>query len=137
MTDTGSDTGTDTEGVDTARWEECKHCRDESCEDFGELYGLPKMCFSDDLCSAYYECAHETGCAAERQEACYCGNGISDMECVAAGLADGPCKEAVEAAADSTDPWEISARMFHSAYPLGWANQLLLCEWLYCNESCL
>jgi hypothetical protein len=54
-----------------------------------------------------------------------------------AGMADGACRAEVEAAAESTDPFDISARFTDPSYGLGDAQALLDCMGINCADLCL
>lgn len=70
---------------------------------------------------------------------CYCGAGALPDDCFigTSEMATGSCKREVEAAAETTDISEISARMFDPEYASGVVLFILeACEALYCPLEC-
>ena len=128
----------------------CNACEEHGCRDVDGL-DLYAACFlatgtaSDgpgagmprsDLCKAVLHCARVTGCALTDPQPCYCGEGVSDILCLA-GNAAGPCKGVIEVAAESTSTALIAERLADPAYASGAAfNLLRYCEAPICGAAC-
>jgi hypothetical protein len=89
----------------------------------------------NDLCLKVLQCARKTGCAASDPEACYCGQGVSDVVCL--GNPAGPCRAEFEAAAESSHVSDVIDRLSDPSFPVGAAfNLLRYCEVPICGASC-
>lgn len=90
----------------------------------------PDASFASD-CRAVVECAFKHNCAydpALGPSHCYCGSKLLD-ECLREGPADdAPCVAEWQAATRSKNNGEILERFSDSAYPAGWAFNLLECD---------
>lgn len=142
-TDTGIGTATDSGAVEGGN---CDLCVLDNCLSFK---GIDAWTGCNEganapLCQAVVQCAHETHCVVEdptgnpwpspHPNKCYCGT-ASQSQCMG-GQANGECKAEVEAAAGSTDAMIIGDRFGDTTYPIGNANNLLICERDECG-SCL
>jgi cysteine-rich repeat protein len=76
------------------------------------------------VCPAVVDCARQTGCAASGAASCY-GNG------------SGPCATQIAAAAGTTDPAEVVARLSNAALPAGEIALLIECQATECTTACL
>jgi hypothetical protein len=83
------------------------------------------------LCGDMVTCAREEDCG---NPDCFCGR-YSLFSCLA-GLADGPCKPQVSAAAKTGSLLDIDARKADPNYPLGRANLLGDCVDANCASEC-
>jgi hypothetical protein len=134
-------------GVDEAA---CNACEAAQCRDVDGL-DLYAMCFlastpasdgpgagmpKSDLCTAVLHCARLTGCAATDPLPCYCGTGVSELQCLA-GNASGPCKSSIEIAAETASSSMIAERLADPSYAAGAAfNLLRYCEAPICGSAC-
>jgi hypothetical protein len=128
----------------------CDSCEAASCRDVDGL-DLYSACFADSslaaagagagmprsaLCRAVLHCARVTGCAANDPQPCFCGEGVSDILCLA-GQAHGACKGEIETAAESTSAAVIADRLADPAFASGAAfNLLRYCEAPVCGARC-
>ncbi|HKU39129.1 MAG TPA: DUF4215 domain-containing protein, partial [Polyangiales bacterium] len=83
------------------------------------------------LCKDMVQCGRDTGCG---NPDCFCGR-YSLFTCLT-GLADGPCKNQVAAAAKTSSLLDIDARKADNNYPLGRANNLGACVETNCANEC-
>jgi hypothetical protein len=134
-------------GLDEAA---CNACDETSCRDVDDL-DLYAACFlvsdpasaggaagtpKSTLCQAILHCARVTGCAASDPQPCYCGAGVTDLQCLA-GNANGPCKHEVELAAESSSSGTIAERLSDPSFASGAAfNLLRYCETPTCGAAC-
>jgi hypothetical protein len=122
----------------------CRECEQASCptlltacEDAegeaaaGPAAGQPKR----DLCAAVIACVRVSGCASSAVEDCYCGPGVDPLACLTGGAA-GVCKGAFEAAAESTDGFEVAERFVDPQFAVGSAVTLLGCDRDLCSSAC-
>ena len=115
--------------------EPCDHCEKRFCT---RLNGknVVDACYngkSGDICKQLAACAKQTKCGARQVADCYCGAGTTISECMSNG-GRGPCKAAVEAAAETKDPSIIATRYADPAYPVGRAMALVDCRRSYCPK---
>lgn len=108
--------------------ESCNDCVCERCSE--------RSCFVDfdreqtAGCERLVRCMRDSGCSGLD---CYCAN---DLLGCAVGFASGPCREEVERAADSMDPFDIAYKLVDTANPSGRAASLRGCEVGRCAEGC-
>jgi cysteine-rich repeat protein len=110
---------------------ECAACNCEKCGDQVLACYAAKSVKETEQCVALARCGLDKGCASE---ACYCGS-VSFTGC-ALGLANGPCRAEVEAAAGSTFAGDIVTRGSDVAFPVGRANKLAECARTNCKVEC-
>jgi cysteine-rich repeat protein len=82
-------------------------------------------------CKTMVDCGRARGCSGSD---CYCGD--YDLFSCVLGLANGPCRAEVEAAAESTAPLTIQERADDTRYALGRANAVAECALASCASAC-
>lgn len=115
--------------------EPCDQCEQRICTKVNGI-NLMERCRDGEhsgQCKAVMECAEKTKCAQKKSLDCYCGPDADPLKCVSEG-GKGPCAEAIEKAALTKDPKEISARYGDPKYALGRAVTLLDCRRAYCPK---
>ncbi len=111
----------------------------------GPARGAPRS----GLCDALRTCVQDTSCDRVSRdiggvkgaflEGCYCGTAGGDCF-TEPGLANGSCRQEVEAALETTDPTVLVGRLSgaDARYPLFRAlNDLLACEGTGCGNTCV
>ena len=83
------------------------------------------------LCKDMVDCGRSSGCG---NPGCYCGS--SDLFLCLAGIANGPCKNQVAAAAKTNSLLDIQSRSTDTKFPLGRANALGDCVDMNCAADC-
>jgi len=83
------------------------------------------------LCDAMVDCGRASDCG---NPDCYCGT--YDLFLCLTGLANGPCRSQVSAAARSNSLLDIQSRSTDSSYPLGRANAIAECVDANCAADC-
>jgi cysteine-rich repeat protein len=131
---------------DTATWGAGKLCSDleKGCYELagtaaaGPALGLNKS----DLCADVIACVRRTGCATVAYagsggiESCYCGAGVDISVCLS-GTPAGPCKDDIEAGAESATPVDVGARFLDVSYATGAALKLVArCDQKACQPQC-
>jgi hypothetical protein len=107
----------------------------------GPALGIDKgLLFADVLaCYRRENCAvlGGTANAPSSVEACYCGATVPFNTC-AGGTVQGPCKDAIEAAAETTKADQVLARMLDPQYAAGAAiRRIAFCDQdIFCRASC-
>ncbi len=90
------------------------------------------------LCEEVLACVRKTGCAPGARgvgNECYCGK--DDVQkCITEATADGPCKEVIEAAAESTSPMTVGQRWGKAEFALGAAFRRVRCAGDRCRAEC-
>ncbi len=97
----------------------------------GPSVGKPRRA----TCEEMLDCARRTGCDSNVSYFCYCG--ATDLGSCIAGKGTGVCKQAFEAAAESTDPGIVFQHLKDKAYASGVVEPLLTCETRGCKEECI
>jgi cysteine-rich repeat protein len=105
----------------------CLDCRPQAVACYGS-----SSADANARCEAMVACGRENDCSGAD---CYCGT-IDDFTCIVFGIANGPCRPQVEAAAYSTDRYVILSRSSNTDYPLGRANALATCVRAECASEC-
>jgi cysteine-rich repeat protein len=130
----------------TATWGAGKLCSDlkKGCYELagqasaGPALGLNKS----ELCADVMACVRRTGCSTIAYagsggvEACYCGAGVDISVCLS-GTPAGPCKDDIEAGAESVSPTDVGARFLDVSYAAGAALKLVArCDQKACLSRC-
>lgn len=94
------------------------------------------------LCHEILDCFHRTHCAGPNYSSsdCYCGAGADATACFENGTLKptGPCKDLIEAGAETTDFSDIAMRFSDATYAVGAALTMFeTCDFLYCDKECL
>jgi hypothetical protein len=97
----------------------------------GPAAGTPRK----QLCEQMLECARSTGCDWPVSIGCYCGQ--TDIGACLAGKGKGACRQAVEAAAETTESGTVFQRLKDKAYASGVVEPLLTCETRGCSDDCV
>jgi hypothetical protein len=97
----------------------------------GPSAGVPRK----QLCEQMLECARSTGCDSPVSIGCYCGQ--TDVGSCLAGNAKGACRQAFEAAAESTDPSVVLKHLKDKSFASGVVEPLLTCETRGCPDDCV
>ncbi len=90
------------------------------------------------LCEQVLACVRKTGCAPGARGVgyeCYCGN--DDVQkCITQATANGPCRDVIEAAAESTSPMTVGQRWGKQEFALGAAFRRVRCAADHCRAEC-
>jgi hypothetical protein len=85
----------------------------------------------------YYEalqCARETGCGLPQTQQCYCGT-ANTADC-SAGQGNGPCKQIIERALETTTPTQIISNFQSLLRGGGVAMARITCDRVNCQSQC-
>lgn len=132
----------------TGRTPECKACRVKKCTSdllfadckpmtgvvrAGRRAGKPKR----EACEAVVACIRDAACTSATGDPrrCYCGT-AEDGPCLG-GSGDGPCKEVIEDAAESTSSSDVATRWTEPQFALAQAVQEVGCLKGMCKAECL
>jgi hypothetical protein len=119
---------------------DCKTCESQRCD--SSIAGCESLSGEDQTrCRALLACVHATHCASGgAPEPCLCGTASMD-ECLT-GKGNGPCRKELEKAAQpsSTETaarvQQIAERYYNSAFAVGRAMNLVVCDINDCAGSC-
>jgi cysteine-rich repeat protein len=115
------------ETTDSCRECMCQNCTDRALDCFANY--SPE---ENQACVDVIQCGNDTCCEAEQ---CYCGT-QDVLVCLVFG-GDGPCKEQINQAADTTSVIDVSNRVNNINYPIGRATALVSCIESSCSSECL
>jgi hypothetical protein len=91
-----------------------------------------------DLCESAVACMRRTKCTTDEGDfmPCYCG--AMEVGPCLGGMANGPCKSEIEAAAETTNGMEIAERtgFTMNEFASNFATQLMGCDVTFCREIC-
>ena len=146
--DGGGGSGGDGGGVGVVVSPACEECTTDNC--FPQTDGCDLIVDASDhqLCESAYDCfvapTHPGtlvpgGCTTQGDPLeCWCGT--NPTTCVTSNLpptqANGPCLDAVFAAAKTTDAATIKLRFIDPSFPLGRAVNLVSCQGSFCSDEC-
>lgn len=112
--------------------ESCRDCMCQNCIDQALDCFVNRTPEENQDCIDVIKCGNETCCEAEQ---CYCGSQPS-LVCLVFG-GDGPCKEQINQAADTSSVIDVSNRVNNISYPIGRASALVSCIQERCADECL
>jgi hypothetical protein len=106
---------------------ECTHCTEQlfACGNSGDVE-FDRTCTSVEACAVQHHCVGR---------ACYCGIALTDLDCALFG--NGPCRDVIERAAGSTNPYVVTALTIDPTSSLGRAQTLGYCRSIHCARECL
>ena len=102
----------------------------------GQVNGTPKS----QLCRNVLDCMRTTGCATDSStdspSDCFCGLDVDVGVCANTPLSQltGECRDLIAAAAEATNPLDVSIRMGDPTYAVGLAMRALQCQMRFCQN---
>jgi hypothetical protein len=114
----------------------CDACVAANCTEDGPGCGSLATPAKQALCTTLSRCIRRTDCNTASNSICWCGT-TSIPQCTSGGApATGVCKDEEVAAAESTDPAQISQRFTNPTFASGAAHNRFACEKDFCATEC-